>query len=314
MFRMYFCAALSLVSLIFLPQPAAAQAVDYKSADSANALPTDFRGKISYFGNHSGEVITTRTGEARKPTTDCPRPDQRCPTRIGGSLQVDLEFDGDVVRGSFRGSGGLRDSGLIGRRHGSQCRLFDLTDGSVWSGQCSREGFAGTVKSVGGAASQISLTFEVVGTKTTDYAERERRRLQALQTARRIEYLRSVALSTDPIDDRVLASIELDSIGWTYERLRPETLTIARRTKPKRGRYEIDVEFELLGGSKGWAHVQIDREAIDCIEFWDYPGKCRAIKLPTPPAIDTGEKADDGYQSTFLMPPPLTIPRSAYGV
>lgn len=309
MFRISFFALLLMTSLSLMPVRASAQAV---SEARANGLPDDFHGKVSYFGNHSGEIVATRTGEGRKPTTDCPRPDQRCPVRVGGSLQLDLEFDGVVVRGSFRGSGGLRDSGLIGRRQGSQCRLFDLTDGSVWAGQCSREGFVGTVKSVGGAASQISLTFEVVGTKTTDYAERERRRLQALQTARRIEFLRSVAVSNDPIDDRVLASIELDSIGWTYQRLRPETLAIERRTKPKRGRYEIDVEFELLGGSKGWAHVQIDRESIDCIEFWDNPGKCRAIKLPTPP-VDTGDKSDDSYQSSFLVPPPLTIPRSAYG-
>ena len=313
MFRMCFCAALSLVSLILVPQMASAQAVTYKSADTANALPEDFRGKISYFGNHSGELTTARTGEARKPTSDCPRPDQRCPVRIGGSLQVDLEFEGDVVRGSFRGSGGLRDSGLIGRRQGAQCRLFDLTDGSVWAGHCDREGFVGTVKSVGGAATQISLSFEVVGTKTNDYAEAERQRRLAQQTARRIEFLRSVIASDDPIDDRVLASIELDSYSWSYDRLRTNTLTITRRTKPRRGSYEIDADFELEGGSKGWAHARIDGDTIACIEFWDYPGKCRTIKLPTPP-VDTGEKPDDNYQSSFQMPPPLTIPRGAYGV
>ncbi len=312
MFRMSFFATLFLSAMALVGGPAMAQQKTYLPADRTDSLPDDFRGKVSYFGNHSGEIIATRTGDARKPTSDCNRPDQRCPARIGGSLQVDLEFDGVVVRGSFRGSGGLRDSGLIGRRQGAQCRLFDLTDGSVWAGHCDREGFVGTVKSVAGSATQLSLTFETVGTKTNDYAERERQRNLALAAARRIEFLRSIIASDDSVDDRVLASIELDSYSWSYDRLRPETLTITRRTKLRRGIYVVEVEFDLDSGKKGWAHAQIDRDAIACIEFWDYPGKCRAVKLPTPPSPQ-GNDRDDSQQSSFLTPPPLIIPRLAYG-
>lgn len=315
MLRISFVAALFISSLALVPAPAAARPADDVAASRADGLSDNFRGKVSYFGNHSGELIATRSGDTRKPSRDCLRPDQRCPVRIGGSLQVELEFDGVVVRGSFRGSGGLRDSGLIGRRLGSQCRLFDLTDGSVWSGQCNREGFVGTVKSVGGATNQLALSFETVATKTNDYAERARARLAALQAARRIEFLKSVIAGNDSVDDRVLASVELDSYGWTYDRLRPETLTITRRTKVRRGTYQVEVEFDLLGGKKGWALARIARDTIVCIEFWDYPGKCRAVKLPTPPFVpsDDGPDSGDGPLSSIIMPPPLTIPRAAYG-
>lgn len=313
MFRMCFFTALLMTSLALFPGRAIAEDVTYPTKDSTETLPNNFHGKVSYFGNHSGEIVSARSGESRKPTSDCPRPDQRCPVRIGGSLQVDLEFDGVVVRGSFRGSGGLRDSGLIGRRQGGQCRLFDLTDGSVWSGQCSREGFVGTVKSVGGASNQITLSFEVVGTKTEDYAERDRLKREALQNARRIEFLRGVLASNDSVEDRVLASVELDAYSWTYDRLRVSTLVIERRTKPRRGSYEIDVAFELQGGGKGWAHARIEQDAIICIEFWDFPGKCRAIKLPTTP-LPGSSYGDDEKHSSFMMPPPLTIPAKAYEV
>lgn len=317
MCRISFFATLLCLYVVFLPESASAQQPGYQSASTANSLPDEFRGKISYFGNHSGEVISTRAGDVGKPSSDCARPDRRCPVRIGGSLQVDLEFDGVVVRGSFRGSGGLRDSGLIGRRQGSQCRLFDLTDGSVWAGHCDREGFVGTVKSVAGAGTQLTLSFEAVGTKTNDYAESERQRRQAQQIARRIEYLKSVILGNDPVEDRVLASVELDSFGWIYDRLLPDTLAISRRIKGSRGSYTIEVTFSLDSGKKGWARARIDREAILCVEFWDYPGNCRAVKAPPPAASPTaplGDERGEGPQSSLLMPPPLTIPRSAYGV
>ncbi|WP_374146368.1 hypothetical protein [Sphingomonas sp. 28-63-12] len=312
MFRMGLSATLLFSAFSLLPGAANAQQSSYKSAPGADGLPDDFHGKVSYFGNHSGEVIIERSGEARKGAGDCQRPDHRCPTRIGGSLQVDLEYDGLVVRGSFRGSGGLHDSGLIGRRQGAQCRLFDLTDGSVWSGHCDRDGFVGTVKSVPGAATQISLSVEVVGTKVNDYAERDRRRRDALLTQRRIEFLRSVIASNARIDDRLLAAVELDAYSWTYDKLRPETLTIVRHGKARSGRYQIDVEFDLVAGGRGWAHAQIDRDSVACIEFWDVPGQCRAINQP-PALIDPDPYVDDTPLSSFTMPKWLPIPREGHG-
>lgn len=313
MFRMSLRATLLLFALSLQPGTAVAQQQPYKSAPGPEILPDNFHGKVSYFGNHSGEVIVERTGESRKTKSDCTRPDQRCPKRIGGSLQVDLEFDGLVVRGSFRGSGGLHDSGLIGRRQGAQCRLFDLTDGSVWAGHCDRDGFVGTVKSVPGAATQMSLNFEVVGTKVNDYAERDRRRREALAAQRRSEFLRAVIGSNAPVDERFIAAIELDAYSWRYDRLRVETLRIVRRSKERGGRYQIEAEFELSSGGRGWARAQVDRESVVCVEFWDVQGKCRAINL-SPQLPDPEPYDDDKPLSSFVMPKALPIPREAYGV
>ena len=145
------------VLLLLLTGISAPAALAQTAQDSASALPEGFRGRISYFGNHSGEVISTTTISGG-PRRDCPRPDKRCPERIGGSLEIELTFDGEIVKGTFRGTGGLRDSALIGRRIGSQCRLYDLSDGSVWQGRCDAQGFVGGVKSVPNAQVQITLS------------------------------------------------------------------------------------------------------------------------------------------------------------
>ncbi|MEI9926745.1 MAG: hypothetical protein WDN44_02285 [Sphingomonas sp.] len=185
MIRVIFGATLLILSAWALPT--AAQPSNASPSDAGTILPPDFHGRINYFGNHSGEVIAVTTF-AGGPKKDCPRPDHKCPERIGGSLQVELEFDGDIVKGTFRGTGGLRDSALIGRRVGPDCHLYDLTDGSVWDGRCDSQIFRGTVKSVPNAQVQIALSFEALGTRVRDYAEWDRRRHQgdAAQAALRI--------------------------------------------------------------------------------------------------------------------------------
>jgi len=268
---------------------------------SADTLPDDFRGKVRYFGNHSGTVTTIqRAGERRRASSACPRPDQGCPERIGGSLEVELEFDGEVVKGVFRGTGGLRDSGLIGRRQGSACRLFDLADGSVWSGRCDSEAFIGTVASVPNAATQLELAFETVGTRTLDYAERERRRREYHERLRRIEFLQALVDGTAPIEQRLDAAVELDSYSWQYDAYRPGSLRNIERGRERDDRYQIGGEFALKNGGAGWVRATVDHGAISCLEFWDAPGVCRPITPPRLPAPPPEEGTPEAFPSLIL--------------
>lgn len=279
--------------------PAVAQGNDLGSAQ-AEALPPDFRGKVQYFGNHSGEVRSVRTirGGPRK---DCPRPDQGCPERVGGSLEVELEYDGDIVKGSFRGTGGLRESALIGRRVGSQCRLYDLTDGSVWSGRCDGESFLGSVKSVPNAAVQIAISFEAVGTRVRDFSEWQRRRREAILRKRRYEILQAQLAGNGPIETRFAAAIELDSFNWYFDRLRPNTIRNITKTKPKRGFYQVSGEFSLESGAAGWARANIENEVIACVEYWDVPGVCRPLSATPPPPEPENEPPADA-DAAWLLP------------
>jgi hypothetical protein len=117
-----------------------------------NAGKPAANGSISYFGNYTGEVVT----RSSTPKSRC---FAGCPEAIGGSLSVQLEYRGNRVTGSFRGTGGIRESKLIGTRDGNKCRLFDAVDGSEWSALCDDEVFQGGVASVQGAAPQIQMKF-----------------------------------------------------------------------------------------------------------------------------------------------------------
>jgi hypothetical protein len=269
------------------------------AAREGQGLPENFHGKISYFGNHSGEVKSTRTIRDG-PRRDCPRPDGGCPERIGGSLEIELEFDGDIVKGSFRGTGGLRESGLIGRRIGSMCRLYDLTDGSVWAGRCDTESFMGAVKSVPNSAVQVTVNFEAVSTKVRDYSEWERRRREAIARKRRYERLQATLNGNGPIESRFPAAIELDSYGWQYERLRAGSIRNVTRTKAKRGVYQVSAEYTLDNGATGWARGQIENEIIVCVEYSDLPGVCRPLNAPTPP--EEPEDKPPAEVSSWILP------------
>ncbi len=271
---------------------------------NGNALPPDFRGRISYFGNHSGEVIAVLTMRGG-PKKDCPRPDHRCPERIGGSLEVELEFDGDIVKGNFRGTGGIRDSQLIGRRIGSQCRLYDLADGSVWSGRCDTQSFSGSVKSVPNAQVQVALSFDAVGTRTRDYSEWERRRREAILRRRHYQVLQAQLAGNAPIEVRFAAALELDSYGWAFDRYRPGSLTDIRRTKTKHGMYDITGGFTLDGGGTGWARAHVENEQIVCIELWDVPGVCRPLNIPGPPPEPESQPPADA--TSWILP---SVPQS----
>ncbi|QIG80373.1 hypothetical protein [Stakelama tenebrarum] len=290
MFRLSICGLIALAATLSAAkaqQVQQVQPIGLPVSQPGEGLPADFEGKVHYFGNHSGDISVLRsTGDQpRRRNTDCPRPDQGCPDPVGGSLEVTLEFEGEVVRGEFRGTGGLRDSRLVGRRQGAECRLFDITDGSVWSGRCDSEAFVGSVQSVPNAAIQIHLAFEAVGTRTVDYAERERLRREAILMRRRIALLESQLDGNGPIETRFEAAIELDSLSWEYDEYIPGSLTAVDRGRERDDRYQIYGEFALTDGGTGWARADVDHDAIVCIEFWDIPGYCRPIVRPVPPEI-----------------------------
>jgi len=303
MTRISLCGAALFAALSFAavaqaqPQP---QVIGLPVSQPGDVLPPDFRGTVRYFGNHSGEVAVLRsTGDQpRKRNTDCPRPDEGCPDPIGGSLEIVLEFDGDVVHGEFRGTGGLRDSQLIGRRQGAECRLFDVTDGSVWAGRCDEQAFIGSAQSVANAPIQVRLAFETVGTRTVDYAERERRRREAILRRRRIEALTAQIDSNAPIEERFAAAIELDSYAWQYDAIQPGSIGGIDRGREKNDRFQIYGEFALKSGGTGWARATVDHGNIACIEFWDVPGVCRAVRRPPPPPMPE----DEPEAGAFLLP------------
>lgn len=262
------------------------------AADPADALPAGFQGTVSYFGNHNGTVVSSLTYSGG-PKKDCPRPDHRCPERIGGSLEVTLEFDGEVVRGKFHGTGGLRDSQFLGRRIGAaDCQLYDRIDGAVWQGHCGAQLFRGSVVSPTNSAVQVDLFFQALGVSVFDYAEWYRDQREQVRRKQRYMALIDELQNNAPDERRRFEiGVELDSYGWDNHEMRAGSVRDFRVDKvSKRLGYDhtYTVTFDLRGGGTGQAigHVR-DRQLL-CVEF-DFGGgrgpggRCRALDRPPPP-------------------------------
>lgn len=278
-------ACLMLAALLLAPSAAAAQSGSPETASSA-ALAPDFYGKIIYFGNHSGEVVQTQPGAPRRTGGQCPKPGTTCPERIGGSFQVELEFEGEIVRGRYQGTGGMRPSRLIGRRSGGTCRLFDIGDGSVWTARCDNQGFAGTARSVENAAEQLRLSFETVGVRVIDLAGVQRQReLAALYT----QYA-ATAFGTGPIAQRLDALLVLDSYdapqGTGYTQGTLGEVRISDRDNGGRD-YTAYAPFTRDDGQSGWVRATVRGDVVTCIETSAKQGQCRVIdrEPPEPPII-----------------------------
>lgn len=277
----------ALLLLVAWSTPSFAQAVRTQaSADPADALPAGFQGKVTYFGNHTG-IVTSSLTYSGGPKKDCPRPDHRCPERIGGSLEVTLEFDGDVVRGRFRGTGGLRDSQFVGRRIGAtDCQLYDRIDGAVWQGHCGGQLFRGSVLSAANASVQVELFFQALGVSVFDYADWYKEQRIAIQRLQRYNVL-TTALDGDPsLTTEFEAGVELDSYGWEYDQLRVGGVRPSHKVKKSRGAnydYILESEIEFRGGRSGWARGHVKGKELTCVEFSFAQGQCGRLDRPTPP-------------------------------
>ena len=268
--------------------PASAQVV---TPAATGGLPEDFQGKVQYFGNHSGEVVATVPGTPRRTDTKCPKREGGCPELIGGSFQAELEFDGDIVKGTYRGTGGMRPSTLIGRRNGANCRLFDTTDGSVWSGRCDREAFIGTVRSVPNAPEQIDLAFETVGVNTIDFLERDRTR----QLIAAYDRFGGIAFGQDAGESRLDALLQLHGyFVQPGEAYRPGTLRNVERESEKKNSpiYTVYGEYTRVDGASAWARARFEYDRFVCLETSVEQGYCRPIDS-VPPTPDTNDDIFD---------------------
>ncbi len=268
--------------------PASAQVV---TPAATGGLPEDFRGKVQYFGNHSGEVVATVPGTPRRTDKKCPKREGGCPELIGGSFQAELEFDGDIVKGEYRGTGGMRPSTLIGRREGADCRLFDTNDGSVWSGRCDREAFIGTVRSVPNAPEQIELVFETVGVSTVDFYERDRTR----ELIAAYDRYGGIAFGEGAGESRLDAILQLHGYfvepGEAY---RPGTLRNVERESEKKNSpvYSVYGDYTRIDGASAWARARFEYDRFVCLETSVEQGYCRPIDS-LPPTLDPEDEFFD---------------------
>lgn len=122
------------------------------TGDVGDALPPDFRGRITYQGTHGA-------------TLD--RGGRRGSREYGGALTVEQTFDGNAVTGRFSRTGGINSGTMSGTRNGSRCRLFEERAGDVIEGECTRTGFSATARSQG-SRNAMAARFDAQATQVVD--------------------------------------------------------------------------------------------------------------------------------------------------
>lgn len=270
----------------------------YASNDSGpTTLPPGFHGRIYYFGNHTGEITSRRTNRDG-PRKDCIRPDGSCPEQVGGSLRVSLTFDGDVVSGTFHGTGGLRESKLLGRRIGSTCSLYDPIDGSTWIGTCDLKNFAGRVTSVENALVRVDLKFNAVSVAVNDYSEWKERIARMYARLQDYDNWRAQYEGAYNSEEALLAAVKLSSFRWERDPLVPESVSLAGPPTKFGGVYYQQVNYSLKSGTRAWARARLTKRKngeISCLIFWDRPREedCRAFVMPQRPPEPPSRRPQD---------------------
>jgi hypothetical protein len=121
--------------------------------DLSDSLPPDFRGTITYRGSH-GALLD--------------RGPRRGTRQYGGSLTIELTFEGNRVTGRFSGTGGINSGTMTGTRNGNHCRLIEARDGDVIEGECTRSRLSARARST--RANAMTASFEAQATRVVDSA------------------------------------------------------------------------------------------------------------------------------------------------
>lgn len=265
------------VLLTALADVAAVESQTRSSIQAAqDALPQDFRGRITYRGTHEGAQQRGRRGTRE----------------FGGALTIELTFDGNAVTGTFSGTGGINNGTMSGSRNGTRCRLFEARGGDIMEGECTRTRFSVEVRSQGNR-NAIAAHFDAQATQLVDAADEDRqreasrlaeaeqgrvRRAQADQ-AQRAEADRIAARppATSAQARLLTTAIEQDSQGWLANRYDAGSIRNIRVASDS-GSTTLRGEYTYNGGNRGWVVARVSAGRVTCLEFHDTYGQCSAVR------------------------------------
>jgi hypothetical protein len=85
-----------------------------------------------------------------------------------------------------------------------------------------------------------------------------------------------VAGELEDLTDQVLRA---DSQRWFFNRYVPGSTRNARFLSRSRAQKSAVVysEYTLNGNQTGWVKIKIENGNLECLEFFDFPGRCRAL-------------------------------------
>jgi len=272
--------------------------------ESPDALPPDFRGRITYQGNFSGRRVTPGRPPRRLDLRSILNSAASARTReFAGATTIEIEYDGSLVRATYMAD--RQRGAFTGTRRGADCRVIDSGDGGVGTFRCDRNVFSGTFENPPGAPESYTSRVETHATQFVDAAEAERQR-QAMAETQRQAALRApptpaapsgtsqapgqrlvittaaLGVTLNELLDRIVYA---DSRTWHFNRYargsmreaQYETSNRNHTTFIARGNYSYSQGDGPL--QAGWARVWIRNGDFACIEFHDDPAICRPLNV-----------------------------------
>lgn len=273
---------------------------------SSDTLPANFRGRITYQGTH--EAVLERGS-------------RRGSRQYGGSLTIELTFDGNAVSGRFSGTGGINNGTMSGTRNGSRCRLFEERAGDIVEGECTRTRFSAVARSQG-SRNSMAAAFEARATQLADArVEEEQRRIAAAEAAERA---RAAAAAYDALPSagpaltrRLDGYVQTDARGWAYHRYDAGSLTNVKIIdgSVRSGNFVMQGYYTFNGGSRGWVMGKMAGGKLECIQFWNSVIGCRGLRTPEQGQAmrDAAMGAVVGALTDSSSRQPVRTCRSGYG-
>ena len=201
---------------------------------------------------------------------------------VRGAVTYDLVIDGQSVTGTSKITAGngatVRLSGTI---QNGYCKLY--SSDTLTEGQCDASGFSGRISSTGSSKDQENGTCQSSVIKVIDVAGQDQQRLAAIEDQKRKwqAVVAKVDDKTAPISERLNAVLTLDSSYWNFNRYVDGSVANAVKQKgPNATSYTIRGDYQSSVGG-GWVRAVFVNDKVNCLEFHDFPGTCRAIGQPT---------------------------------
>lgn len=274
---------------------------------SVDALPPEWRGRIRYSGTHEGYV---QTASAMRDLSleGAVRALNGQRRQYGGTLEMDLTFDGRAVSGTVSGTGGISTSRLRGTREGSRCRLT-VDDVALLEAECTRAALTGISRNRSDSSDTMVMRIEARAISVVDAAEQERQQLaaaaaaetrrQAAQAERdRAEAADRARIAALPAASaaqaRLLAeAVRQDSGAWLVNEFDAGSMVNVRVAGRDGAATTLRGEYTFNGGRPGWVEARVTGGRIECLDYWDMSG-CAPVRTPgeratSPGAAVTGE-------------------------
>lgn len=79
------------------------------------------------------------------------------------------------------------------------------------------------------------------------------------------------------IRERLEEIIALDSKGWLFNRFLPGSVGNVSVSDAPNAKKIVYGEYTFNRNRRGWIKVLMNKESVECIEYWDFRGICRPI-------------------------------------